>query len=178
MRIIAGLAKGRRLAVPASGTRPMTGRARESIFSILGSRLVDARVLDLYAGSGSLGLESLSRGAREATFVERNHEATRIVQDNVKVVGLGGSVVQGSLPQVLSRLVSEFDIVFLDPPYADSDATVASVLQEIEGVLAPSGIAVLHRQSASTPSMPDFLTSVDQRRYGDAVVTMMQKATS
>lgn len=178
MRIIAGEAKGRRLIVPASGTRPMTGRARESVFSILGPRLADASVLDLYAGSGSLGLESLSRGATDATFVERNHEAVRIIGANIEAVGLGGAVVQGSLPKVLARLRHAFDVVFIDPPYGDRDTTVAEVLGELVPVLAPGGIVILHRQATSVTALPDFLTCVDERRYGDAVVTMMERATS
>lgn len=178
MRIIAGEAKGRRLIVPASGTRPMTGRARESVFSILGPRLADASVLDLYAGSGSLGLESLSRGASDATFVERDHEAVRILGANIEAVGLGGAVVQGSLPSVLARLCHAFDVVFIDPPYADRDTTVAEVLGELAPVLAPGGIVILHRQATSSTALPDFLTCVDERRYGDAVVTMMERATS
>jgi len=178
VRIIAGAAKGRTLIVPATGTRPMTGRARESVFSILARRLVDARVLDLYAGSGSLGLESLSRGAKAATFVERNDEAVRIIEDNIESVGLGGNVVQGSLPGVFTRLRCEFDIVFLDPPYGDSDRDVSAVLAGLASLLAPAGLVVLHRQAASRPMLPEFLTSVDERRYGDAVVTMMEKATS
>ena len=178
MRIIAGEARGRRLGVPASGTRPMTGRARESIFSILAPRLVGATILDLYAGSGSLGLEALSRGADGVTFVEQNRAAIRIIEANVEAVGLGGSVVQGSVSSVLARLAPIYDIVFLDPPYSDPDETVTEILTRLEGVLAPGGVVVLHRQAASSPAMPEFLTCIDERRYGDAVVTMMEKSTS
>lgn len=177
MRIISGVAKGRTLLVPDTGTRPMTGRARESVFSILAVRLVDAHVLDLYAGSGSLGLESLSRGAEDATFVERSDEAVRIIEGNIAAVGLGGTVVRGSLPGALAGLRPGFDVVFIDPPYDDSDEKVSSVLTDLVPLLAPSGLAVLHRQASSRPMVPEFLTSVDQRRYGDAVVTMMEKAT-
>ena len=156
----------------------MTGRARESIFSILTPRLAGATVLDLYAGSGSLGLEAISRGADDVTFVERNRAAIRIIEENVDAVGLGGSVVQGVVSSVLTRLHPIYDIVFLDPPYSDSDETVAEILTQLGGVLAPGGVIVLHRQAASSPAIPEFLTCIDERRYGDAVVTMMEKATS
>jgi 16S rRNA (guanine966-N2)-methyltransferase len=178
MRIIAGSSKGTRLAVPDTGTRPMTGRARESLFSILRDRLHDARVLDLYAGSGSLGLETLSRGSARATFVERDRTAVEKIRTNVVAVGLGGTVTQGTLPGILSRLSGTFDLVFVDPPYADSDADVLLTLAGLDRVLASSGLAVVHRQASSDIVLPEFLTCSDQRRYGDAVITMMERATS
>lgn len=178
MRIIAGRAKGRKLAVPASGTRPMTGRVRESIFSILMAQLQDTCVLDLYAGSGSLGLEALSRGAREATFVERDRSAVKIVEENIASVGLGGEVIRGSVPGAIGGLTGPYDVVFVDPPYTDSDASVDAVLVAIGAVLAESGVVVVHRQAASRLFVPDFLTSILERHYGDAAVTMMERATS
>ncbi|KAA3637268.1 MAG: 16S rRNA (guanine(966)-N(2))-methyltransferase RsmD, partial [Armatimonadetes bacterium] len=88
------MAKGRTIRTPPKGTRPMTGRARESVFSILANRLPGARVLDLFAGSGSLGLESLSRGAERAVFVENSRSAAAIIASNIEAVGLGGTVVR------------------------------------------------------------------------------------
>ncbi len=178
MRIIAGRAKGRGLVVPKSGTRPMTGRARESIFSILSSHVRDARVLDLYAGSGSLGLEALSRGAAEATFVERDRAAIGAIEGNIAAVGLGGSVVRGSVPEAIVGLLGRYDIVFVDPPYGDSDASVESTLVSLDQVLSADGLVVVHRQASSGAIGVEFLTSIDERRYGDAVVTMMKRATS
>jgi len=178
MRIIAGTSKGTQLAVPETGTRPMTGRARESLFSILHDRLDNARVLDLYAGSGSLGLEALSRGAARATFVEGDRSAVETIRENVAAVGLCGTVTRGTLPGFLSRLSATFDLIFVDPPYSDSDADVLSTLAALNRVLAPSGLVVLHRRAASDIVWPEFLTCSDQRRYGDAVLTMMERATS
>ena len=175
MRIIGGLAKGRTLKTPRSGTRPMTGRARESVFSILGSRLASARVLDLYAGSGSLGLEALSRGAAEAVFVERSRRAVEVLEGNIEAVGLGGDVVAGDVATVLPTLTGPFDVVFVDPPYADDAEAVRHVLDLVGPVLAGEGLIVVHRQAASPLVVPEFLTSVDQRRYGDAVVTMLER---
>jgi 16S rRNA (guanine966-N2)-methyltransferase len=175
MRIIAGAAKGRRLDAPKSGTRPMTGRARESIFSILGPRMRGALVLDLYAGSGSLGLEALSRGAEEARFVENDRQASVILERNIERVGLGGQARRGDVRAYLRSETSVYDVIFLDPPYAKDDDEIDRVLALAAVVLAPGGIVVLHRQARSSISLPDFLHTVDERRYGDAVVTMMER---
>ncbi len=177
MRIIAGQAKGRKLAVPTFGTRPMTGRVRESIFSILSARIPDAHVLDLYAGSGSLGLEALSRGARTATFVERDRSAAHIIEDNIVLVGLGGDVVRASVTHAIDRLVGPYDVVFVDPPYAKGDASVDAVIDALAPILGGCGVVIVHRQAASRISTPDFLTSTLERHYGDAIVTMMERAT-
>ncbi len=156
----------------------MTGRVRESVFSILADRVIGATVLDLYAGSGSLGLEALSRGAAGATFVERDQAALLAIEANVAAIGLGGVVRKGSVPRILGQLGGEFDLIFVDPPYADTDATVAQTLAALDGIAAVDAMIVLHRQAASTVELPEFLTWCDNRRYGDAVVTMMERATS
>lgn len=177
MRIIAGAAKGRTLDTPKSGTRPMTGRARESLFSVLAGRLVGARVLDLYAGSGSLGLEALSRGATDAMFVERGRAASVVLSTNIERVGLGGSMRINDVASFLRSDTGRYDVVFIDPPYGDDDTEVRAVLELVDDVLAPGGIVVLHRQARSAVAPPEFLRRVDERRYGDAVVTMMERTT-
>ena len=178
MRIIAGSAKGTTLSAASKGTRPMTGRARESLFSIIHGHLPAAEVLDLFAGSGSLGLEALSRGADSAVFVERGTEATMILRSNIDAVGLGGSVVKRDVVDALSSLNRVFDVVFVDPPYADDDADVEAVLASLDRLLAPDGLIVVHRQARSAFSIPDFLTSTDERRYGDAVITMLERTVA
>lgn len=175
MRIIAGAAKGRKLDTPKTGTRPMTGRARESIFSILTPRLRGTRVLDLYAGSGSLGLEALSRGAAYAVFVEKGRRAVEVLEGNVDRVDLGGTIRSVDVHQFLRTHDAHYDVVFVDPPYAEDDSDVVSVLGLIESVLAEDGIIVMHRQARSDVELPQFLRTVDERRYGDAVVTMMER---
>lgn len=176
MRIIAGSAKGRRLDAPKTGTRPMTGRVRESIFSILAQRVRDARILDLYAGTGSLGLEAISRGAAEVIFVESGRQAAVILEQNIDRVGLGGRIRRGAVRPFLRTATTQYDVVFVDPPYCDDDQEVKRVLELIEPVLAPDGMVVLHRQARSDVPPPDFLHTVDERRYGDAVVTMMERS--
>jgi 16S rRNA (guanine966-N2)-methyltransferase len=178
MRIIAGIAKGRQLTVPSEGTRPMTGRAKESVFSILAARLKGADVLDLYAGSGALGLEALSRGAASAVFVEQDRAAVRIIDTNIESVGLGGTVTRGSLPGIMASVNGSFDLVFVDPPYADTDSSVTDILDAMDEVLADDGIIVVHRRARSGVEIPDFLTCSDERRYGDAVVTLLERLQS
>lgn len=176
MRIIAGTAKGATIKAPPEGTRPMTGRARESVFSIIGGRIPGASVLDLYAGSGSIGLEALSRGAASCVFVERGNRASKVLGDNVDKIGLGGTIRVASVEAAVTKLDASFDIVFLDPPYATDDRAVLAVLTAIEPILADGALVVLHRQARSRVLMPEFLTCIDERRYGDAVVTMMERS--
>lgn len=175
MRIIAGSAKGTMLRAASKGTRPMTGRARESLFSIIAGHLPASEVLDLYAGSGSLGLEALSRGAASSVFVERGRGASKILGDNIDAVGLGGTVVERDVKAALEAMHRVFDVVFVDPPYADDDAQVEAVLAQLDRLLAPDGLVVVHRQARSVFGVPEFLTSTDERRYGDAVITMLER---
>jgi 16S rRNA (guanine966-N2)-methyltransferase len=177
VRIIAGRAKGRRLVTPSSGTRPMTARMRESVFSILAPRWDGASVLDLYAGSGSLGLEAASRGAHEVVFVESGKAPGKCIRQNIEVVGLGGELIATTVERALPRLRSKFDVVFVDPPYPETDDAVAEVLTMIDSIIDSDGVVVLHRRASSAVSVPDFLTCSDQRRYGDAVVTIMERST-
>jgi 16S rRNA (guanine966-N2)-methyltransferase len=132
-RIISGQARGRRLSVPASGVRPTGDRAREGLFNSLGTLLdLDgARVLDLYAGSGALGLEALSRGAAEVVLVENGPRVLPVLRANVAALGLPGArVVAGSVPSVVAGAAfGTFDLVLADPPYAVGVLPVLSVLQ-------------------------------------------------
>ena len=178
MRIIAGTAKGRKLVAPKKGTRPMTGRARESIFSILTGRLGGARVLDLFAGTGSLGLEALSRGADRAVFVERAPQAQSALRTNIERTGLAGTLRSQDVESFLRQNVDQYDIIFVDPPYALSDADIELLLGMTESAFAPDGILILHRQERSSTVAPEFLRTIDTRRYGDAVVTMMERRHS
>lgn len=177
MRIVAGLAKGRRLAAPAEGTRPTSDRAREAMFNTLGSRmrLDGARVLDLYAGTGAVGLEALSRGASTAVFVEKSRPALDVLRKNVATVGLPGAEVVGRpVSQFLADEPREpFDLVFADPPYADDDASIQQLLHVLvdQGWLAPEAMLVVER--ASRTPLGDSVSSVTpvaEKRYGDSVL--------
>jgi 16S rRNA (guanine966-N2)-methyltransferase len=176
-RIVAGSAKGRRLLVPARGTRPTSDRAREALFSTLGALLdVDgARVLDLYAGTGAVGLEALSRGAGHVTFVESDRTAAAILHRNVEAVGLPGAhVVISSVEGYLAGSTgAPFDLAYLDPPYALHDAALGTVLTELAAShwLVTGAMVVVERSArAGEPRWPDVIQSVKQRRYGAGVL--------
>jgi len=195
-RVIAGEAGGRRLAVPdGRDTRPTSDRAREGLFStivsMLGS-LAGARVLDLYAGSGAVGLEALSRGAGHVLLVEHGARATRVIRENIEAIGLPGAVLAADrVERVLARGPapagghdspapaggqdstegSRYDVVFADPPYALADTAVSQVLSLLadQGWLAPGALVIVERATRSGPvNWPDGFVPDRARRYGEA----------
>jgi 16S rRNA (guanine966-N2)-methyltransferase len=176
-RLIAGLAGGRRLKVPAAGVRPTGDKARGALFNSLGSllELEGAAVLDLYAGSGALGLEALSRGARSVLFVESGGGVLPVLRDNVATVGLpGGRVQAGSVHTVVAGPAPQaFDLVLADPPYATPVGEVLDVLQSLlsGGWLAPDAVVVVERGRREEPwDWPTPLIGLRDRRYGEAVL--------
>ncbi len=176
-RIVAGAAGGRRLRVPPSGVRPTGDRAREGLFNSLGTLLdLDgATVLDLYAGSGALGLEALSRGAGTVVLVENGPRVLPVLRANVAAVGLPGArVVAGSVPTVVRGAPpARFDLVLADPPYAVAAAEVLGVLGAlVTGEwLAPAAVVVVERSAREEPwEWPTPLTGIRDRRYGEAVL--------
>ena len=176
-RIVAGTAGGRRLAVPPAGVRPTGDRAREGLFNSLGTLLdLDgAVVLDLYAGSGALGLEALSRGAAEVVFVESSARVLPVLKKNVAAVGLpGGRVVAGSVATVVAGPPpARFDLVLADPPYATPVAEVLGVLRALtQGAwLAPGAVVVVERSSREEAfEWPTPLVALRERRYGEAML--------
>jgi 16S rRNA (guanine966-N2)-methyltransferase len=177
MRIIAGAAKGRRLRSPRGGdTRPMMDRVREAIFSSLGTRVPGARVLDLYAGSGSLGLEALSRGAAHVTFVERGPGALAALRDNVELVGLGGTVVPGDVEDHVASSTDRYDLVFVDPPYALPLPSLERLLGLLSERVADGAVVVVHRRFGSEePVLPSGLSLAGRRRYGSAEIIRLAK---
>lgn len=175
MRIIAGSAKGRRLKAPPTGTRPFTGRAKEGVFSSLYRHVEGSVVLDLYAGSGSLGLEALSRGAASARFVEHDRGAIAVLADNIAMVGLDGDVSMSDVEVFLKRDRGAYDLVFVDPPYALDDAEVGRVLGLVANRLAEVGKIVLHRRAGGLAPESDNLTCTDRRRYGDSEIWILEK---
>jgi 16S rRNA (guanine966-N2)-methyltransferase len=176
-RLISGLAGGRRLKVPRGGVRPTGDRAREALFNSLGTLLdlSGATVLDLYAGSGALGLEALSRGAGSVVFVESGRSVLPVLTANLAAVGLpGGRVLAGSVPTVVGgRAPARFDLVLADPPYATPVDEVREVLQAMVAGewLAPGAILVVERSSREEPwEWPTPLTGLRDRRYGEALL--------
>lgn len=175
MRIIAGLAKGRRIsAPPGQDVRPTADRVREALFSSLQPRLPGARVLDLYAGSGALGLEAVSRGAAHATLVERDRRTLAVLTANVEAVGLPGVVVLAhDVASVLAGTVpgAPFDLVFADPPYQTPGAELDRVLAALLVHLAPGATVVVERaRRDAAPVWPAGLVAGEPRAYGATVL--------
>ncbi|WP_326825153.1 16S rRNA (guanine(966)-N(2))-methyltransferase RsmD [Streptosporangium sp. NBC_01756] len=178
-RVIAGSAGGRRLAVPPGrGTRPTSDRAREGIFSTVGSlfgALDGVRVLDLYAGSGAVGLEALSRGAVHALLVESDARAARTIKANIESLGLPGAVLAADrVERVLGRDAAEpYDLVFADPPYAVTGEAVDAMLGQLRdhGWLAPDALVAVERESRGNDLIwPAGYEEERVRRYGEASV--------
>ena len=184
MRVIAGTAGGRRLkAPPGCGTRPTADRVREAMFSSIGDEIDGADVLDLFAGSGALGIEALSRGARWATFVERDERAAAVVRDNLAAAGLSerATVVRGDAAAFVSRSAGRrYAVVFCDPPYDTSLAAVTALVEQLHAgdALAPGGLVVVERDRRDPQlggGLPSQLLAVDrQRSYGDTVLLYLR----
>ncbi|MFF5259236.1 16S rRNA (guanine(966)-N(2))-methyltransferase RsmD [Actinomadura viridis] len=177
-RVIAGSAGGRRLAVPPGrDTRPTSDRAREGLFStvlaLLGP-LDGLRVADLYAGSGAVGLEALSRGAAHALLVESHPRALRVIRQNVAALGLPGAVPCADRVERLAGRppAAPYDLIFADPPYAMDDAAVTALLESLRdhGWAAPDALVVVER-AARGPALrwPEGYAAERDRRYGEAI---------
>lgn len=179
LRIIAGSARGVQLAPVPNGVRPTSDRVREAVFNSLGQFFEGGEVLDLYAGTGALGIEALSRGFERATFVEKNSRAAAIIGENLTRAGFAerGELVRAGVEGVLDRLVSsrrKFHLIFADPPYKILPSEVGDVLERLEGLLARGG-RVVFEGSDSPPRIPDSMKG-ESRRYGGTVVTFLERS--
>ena len=170
MRVVAGEFRGRRLAAPRGiRTRPTADRVREALFSILGE-VSGARVLDLYAGSGALGIEALSRGAESAVFVERDARAAAVIERNLASLGLDQRVVTQDVMRFLARARGRFDLVFCDPPY-DSASSLAGPLAERLPALTSEGARIVTESDKRTPLELPF-PLLRERTYGDTRIAI------
>jgi 16S rRNA (guanine966-N2)-methyltransferase len=172
MRVIAGRYGGRRLqAPPGASTRPTSDRVREALFSVLADRVHDARVLDLFAGSGALGIEALSRGAAEVTFVDSAPAAIRAVRANLEALETAAEVRRSDARRFLgaaSAAARQYDLVFLDPPYRLAGRLGSELTAGLPAVLAP-GAAVVAESDRRAP-LELGLPILDERRYGDTLI--------
>jgi 16S rRNA (guanine966-N2)-methyltransferase len=179
-RIVAGTARGRRLAVPpGNGTRPTSDRAREALFSTVESILVSlagARVLDLYAGSGAVGLEALSRGADHALLIEADARAARTIRDNAESTSVTGAVVRTDRTERVvagAAPAAAYDLVFADPPYDLADDRLRSVLTHLldGGWLRPGTLVVVERSARGEEwRWPVGIDADRSRRYGEGAL--------
>ena len=180
MRIIAGQWRGRNLLAPtgAQTTRPTSDRAREALFSILLPWLSGARVLDLFAGSGALALEALSRGAAYAVLCDRDREACAAIGKNIATLSAQERtlLLEQDAAHALKGLAGDaFDLIFLDPPYRAGLAQDALVEIARGGLLAPGGRIIVESAADDLPEPPPGLMVADRRKYGVAVLTMMER---
>lgn len=183
-RIIAGAAGSLTLAVPDAGTRPTSDRVRESLFGALDSAgvLVGAAVADLYAGSGALALEAVSRGASSADLVERAPRAAAVAERNARTVqravpGAAIRVHRSTADAFLRTVAASFDLVFIDPPYDLGEEELATTLALLTPRLAPGGLVIVERAARSPePALPIGLALQRHKRYGDTAIWWIASA--
>ncbi len=179
MRIVAGQHRSRRLVTPpGKGVRPTSDRAREAIFASLGAVVTDARVLDLFAGSGALGLEALSRGARFCHFVDRNAEALEAIRTNLETLGESehARVERGNAMTVLQRLAAagdQFELVLVDPPYEVLPDLTAMLTTLLPQVLSPTGSIVFETAAGAAVPIPGLVERYN-RRIAAAEIVILQ----
>ena len=178
LRIIAGSARGRRFEAPEGrDTRPTLDRVRENLFNMLQGRCADARTLDLFAGSGALSLEALSRGAAFAVMADRDREANRVERKNAENLGFSEKtrILLSPWERTLETLRQEerFDLIFLDPPYAMTD--LRSLTEALKPLMAEGAWIVLEHQAGGKPATAEGLRTVKERSWGYCGVTILEK---
>ena len=180
MRVIAGSAGGVRLAVPKRGVRPTMDRVKAAVFSSLGDAIIGARVLDLFAGSGALGIEALSRGAVSAIFVENDPQSVEAVEENLAKTNLKGRVRQQDVFHFLRQPpdAGKFEIIFADPPYEKThrgESHTEKLLnnQSLPQLLEPNGIFVLEKRPAETLPEMKYWRVIRQKTYGATEILFM-----
>ena len=173
MRVVAGEFKGRRLAAPRGArTRPTADRVREALFSMLGD-VGGARVLDLYAGSGALGIEALSRGAAIAVFVERDAQAVAAIERNLEPLDVEASVARADVGRWLTRAEGRFDLVFCDPPYDVASRLAGPLAERLPGLTADDARIVTESDKRNPLELPFPL--IVERSYGDTRIAIHER---
>lgn len=182
MRVIGGTARGRRIQAPrGSRTRPTSDYLREVLFDLLGQQVPGRRFLDLYAGTGAVGIEALSRGAAKAVFIENDRPALAMLRRNLEASGFHdrGEVIPMKVAQFLRRTASgsrPFDLIFMDPPYHRHEAARALSLIALTAWLAPTGMVILERSTQSDPiPTPEGLVCVREVRHGNSILQLYQR---
>ena len=182
-RVIAGRARGIRIAGPGGDTRPLGDRVKQTLFAILEPDLPDARVLDLFAGSGAAGLEALSRGAAHVTFVDRDPAAIRVITANLEKTHLAGPATRLIGTDALRWLADPartgeppWDIVVVDPPYKDADLMSAALLAVDPLVRTGGRVVAKHARQTPPPAVAGLLASERERRFGETTLTFYRRA--
>ncbi|MBE5813380.1 MAG: 16S rRNA (guanine(966)-N(2))-methyltransferase RsmD [Clostridiales bacterium] len=176
MRIISGQFRGRKLkTLEGMNTRPTADRVKESLFNILNTKVYDANVLDLFAGSGALGLEALSRGAASCVFVDSSKEAIDIVKENVDLckVQENSKIINKDYLEVLKNINNKFDIIFVDPPYSKGIEIV--VLENVKDILTEDGMVIIETDHTDIPPEEiNGLIKYDSRKYGRTIISFYE----
>jgi 16S rRNA (guanine966-N2)-methyltransferase len=177
MRVIAGSARGVPLSAPRDRTtRPITDRVKETLFGILGDRVIDARVLDLYAGTGAIGIEALSRGAAHATFVEHGRQAVAMIRDNLERTHLAeaAEVRNSQVQRFLAGTDAggSYDLAVLDPPY--EERAILAPLERLVPLLAPGATVVVKHFWRTPIPTPEGLRPWRERRFGETALTFLE----
>ena len=176
MRIIGGASRGRRLDGPSQGTRPTAGRVRAALFNILSERIFGARFLDLFAGTGAIGIEALSRGAGRVTFVESDADCVRVVKSNLRRAGYGhlAEVRSTTATRFLKQpMLEPYDIAFIDAPYHGNEAADILPLLGRNAIMAVNGVVIIeHFHKAPPPAQVDRLIFTKSYRYGDTFLSI------
>ena len=177
MRITSGILKGRQFKVPKTGVRPTTERTREAVFSSLAARVEGAKVLDLFAGAGGLGLEAWSRGAAEVTSVENSSNVWKNLQKNFQTLEADGvgrwEAVRSDVYAFLKRAYSSYDLIFADPPYDEVD--LPRLLDAIGDALAPGGLLVFEMRGRDPYTLPPEWTPLKEKKYGSTKVIFLER---
>jgi 16S rRNA (guanine966-N2)-methyltransferase len=178
MRVIAGSAKGVRLAPVPAGTRPLSDRAREGLFSSLGDRVVGARAADLFAGTGAMGIEALSRGADSCLFVDSGAGAIRTIRDNLVRTGLEdrGRVVRADAGRSLGHELGPLDLVLLDPPYRHPVEALRRVLERVVTLISGGTVVLTRPNKDATDVVPVHWAVVKVLTYGDTRILICREA--
>tara|TARA_B100000686_G_scaffold324858_1_gene380949 strand:+ start:88 stop:651 length:564 start_codon:yes stop_codon:yes gene_type:complete len=178
MRIVGGISKGIPLRVPDNGVRPTSDRVREALFSILGELVLDASCIDLFAGSGSLGIEALSRGAKSCVFVDRSHESCGAIKYNLEKARLvGGTVREEQVLPFLSKINDDYDLIFADPPYK-----VEGIVEELVksdaliSLLLLGGVLIIEASSGDVDfPCHEGIKLLTVRKYGDSQLILYRR---
>lgn len=182
MRIISGRFKGRKLTTPENRSiRPTSDKAREALFSIISSKIENARILDLFAGTGAFGIEAISRGARQAFLVDSSDKAAATIRKNIDLFGIENETVliHGRVPDVFKRSdfpAKSFDIIFLDPPY-DADHLTATIENEnfLSFITDTTLVIAEHPLSRKELEQSEHLEMIDRRKYGKTSISFFRK---
>ena len=175
MRIIAGVYKGRKLLeLKEEGVRPTLDRVRENLFNILSSKIKDCDFLDLFAGSGAIGIEALSRGARNVTFVDKNPKIIAHIKKNLTIIKQDCQCLVSDYKSALKKISDSYDIVYVDPPYSFDSYEVTEAI-EMSGKLRDDGLVIYEHDSSKDISVSDGWEIYDERKYGIAKLSFLRR---